>query len=585
MDSQIYRGRKASRQDIFNAGSPPASSSEDSDIPGLSMTLNRSITHPDSGLGQRNQSPDQIDEDEWGSDGDDTGSEGGLSEDMGTDDSGTEQGSSSDDHEPAADASDADVLKRLPSRWKPEAEAPRRRGLLKRGGDGAADARESSPRDTSASEGEVSDGEGEDDSGNDTDDDGIDAGANRQGSIGMDEDDGENDMEGAAHHALIPLHLARHRLHTAQAQCQDCFSDVAWYCSPYAAVMEAHSLVLHQQLRAKVKIRRERCKGTGWAKLEADYATIQAAPTESKPQSGVAAQTAKAASVANQVKLWERALAVRITLQRGLVAADRLPRGAAYAQTLASAEGAAAKVDAAKREAAAVLGDCMDAVHALIARTVEGTAVPGAAGGGPGSQATERGAEPGACEAVWPLVEALEARFQGFRDEEVDRWHRRTLLASGQVAMRGAGLQALNQPLSRQVAEVLRNPDRALARTRRRRQEHDRVLCEPAAAPRVAPGHGDDASEGTGEDDVAVAQEGGRVELDDESYNDAAFYQLLLQEFLEAAETDGRVSGVAQVRIGRDGCTYVCCEGVQACLSCVGVITAPARRVYRALES
>lgn len=284
----------------------------------------------------------------------------------------------------------------------------------------------------------------------------------------------------------------------------------------------------------------------GWAQLEADFATIQATPAAAKAPAAGQNQAAKAAAVANQVKLWEKALGVRITLQRGLIAADRLPRGGAYATAVAAADGAGAAIDAAKREAAAVLGECMDTMHELIARTVENA--DGAAGEGPGAEVAEAASAAGGCAAVWPAVEALEARFAPFRDEEIDRWHRRTLLASGQVAMRGGGgLQALNQPLSHQVAEVLRHPDRAMARTRRRRQAHDRVLCEPGAAPAAEVGEAE--QEGDGEPGVGGVEERREAEPDVESYDDSAFYQLLLHEFLEAAETDGRVSGVAQVRL------------------------------------
>lgn len=300
----------------------------------------------------------------------------------------------------------------------------------------------------------------------------------------------------------------------------------------------------------------------GWAQLEADFATIQAAPATAKPPAPASSQAAKAASVANQVKLWEKALGVRITLQRGLIAADRLPRSAAHACALATVDGAAAEVAAAKREAAAVLGECMDAMHELLARTVEDGGAP--AGEAPGAQIAEAASASASaageavgdvCGAAWPLIEALEERFKPFRNEEIDRWHRRTLLASGQVAMRGGGgLQALNQPMSHQVSELLRNPDRALARTQRRRQAHDRVLCEPsAAAAAAAAGPDSEDEEGTEEGAAQPgggdpAEAGGAAERDVESYDDSAFYQVLLHEFLEAAETDGRVSGVAQVR-------------------------------------
>lgn len=297
----------------------------------------------------------------------------------------------------------------------------------------------------------------------------------------------------------------------------------------------------------------QRSVAVGWAQLEADFATIQAAPATAKPATTAASQAAKATSVANQVQLWEKALGVRITLQRGLIAADRLPRGSAHTGAMAMADGAAAQVAAAKREATAVLGECMDAMHELLARIVEDGGAP--AQETPGAQMADVEAGGEVCRAAWPLIEALEARFEPFRNEEIDRWHRRTLLASGQIALRGGpGLRALNQALSHQVSEVLRNPDRALARTQRRRQAHDRVLCEPSAAAATTatldPADVDGAAEAAAQPGEGVAADAGvAAERDVESYDDSAFYQVLLHEFLEAAESDGRVSGVAQVRL------------------------------------
>lgn len=286
--------------------------------------------------------------------------------------------------------------------------------------------------------------------------------------------------------------------------------------------------------------------------MEADFAAIQATAAPKKASSSTSAQATKAAAVAKQVQLWEKALGVRITLQRSLVAADRLPRGPAHTAALDTADGVADKVATAKSAAAAVLGECMDTMHELLTRIAESADTPAASGAG--EQVAALGGTANACEGAWPLIEKLENRFAPFRNEEIDRWHRRTLLASGQVAMRGGGgLQALNQPLSYQVADVLRNPERALSRTRRRRQQHDRVLCEPATTA-AAPADVAGPPETPGDATEAAGGAAGGAELDVESYDDSAFYQLLLNEFLEAAETDGRVSGVAQVR----ACLPVC---------------------------
>eukprot|EP00892_Ulva_mutabilis_P010875 jgi/Ulvmu1/815/UM010_0189.1 len=504
VDSQIYRGRKASRKDVFADDLPSASNSsgEDSDMAASPVQQHQATGRPGTGTkggaaknGKHNQTQPsrqrslaEIGEDEWGDEGDGTASEGDMPGRMASDSSGSDDADDSGGGEGGSTDNERDneqvVLHQAPTKGRTGGRAAKGPQLAKGGTGPNADDSDTSSEEEGGSEGSM---EEDSNAGSESDEEedglGVDMG---EGESSIDEDDDGEDTE-------------------------------------------------------------------GWEQLEADFATIQAAPSTAKAPSTATAQAAKAASVATQVKLWEQVLGVRITLQRGLVAADRLPRGAAYVESVATTDGTQQRIDAAKHEAAAVLGDCMDAMHQLISRTAEGSDAGAAEGPGPGAQATRLAelADGNACEGIWPLIQGLEARFAPFRDEEVDRWHRRTLLASGQVAMKGAaGLRALNQPLSHQVAEVMRNPDRALARTRRRRQAHDRVLCEPLGAGAAAPDDALETASGWTDADADVLGEAGQrrgTQADAESYDDSSFYQLLLQEFLEAAESDGRVSGVAQV--------------------------------------
>lgn len=291
----------------------------------------------------------------------------------------------------------------------------------------------------------------------------------------------------------------------------------------------------------------------------------------------------KAAAVEAQYKLWNSALGIRITLQRSLVAADRLPRGHAHACVLQNVPEAPEALSAARKAAIGAIGECMDSMHDMLSRVAPGAGSASEQGTPSAMLDTEAlaGASAGACGALWPQLEKLESRFSAFRDNEVDRWHRKTMLATGQTALKGVGgLQALNKPLSQQVDDVLRAPERALQKARRQRQEHGRVLCEgqsqggtdarvavhssggdqepagelPGADRRfalskaVSAGAGE-AQEGWKLRRATVAGEVTDVARDVESFDDSAFYQVLLQEFLESAQAQGLLDASLKVRV------------------------------------
>jgi protein AATF/BFR2 len=307
---------------------------------------------------------------------------------------------------------------------------------------------------------------------------------------------------------------------------------------------------------------------------------LQSQSAKASAPSRKGSQGSKAAAVETQCRMWNHALAVRITLQRCLVAADRLPRGAAYSCMLQDVPEAPQAVKAARQTAIQAIEECMHTMHYHLLRVAPGkdaTSPPAV----PSSQHdAEVSANSGGsfCAELWSELEKLESRFSSFRDCETDRWHRKTLLATGQTALKSVGgLQALNKPLSQQVHDVLRAPEKALQKVRRQRTEHSRVLCEAMpCGERRAPGFrtgGDSADthvDAPGDDGAgcglefntsvvgppplgsevdrrvagqewevrraAVAQAAADIAHDPESFDDSAFYQVLLQEFLESEQ-------------------------------------------------
>jgi hypothetical protein len=178
------------------------------------------------------------------------------------------------------------------------------------------------------------------------------------------------------------------------------------------------------------------------AALDAELAAVAAAEAAAVEglRARAASERAKARAVGAQRALWERALEMRIKLQRALAGAARLPSAAAHAALPAAAPDAAAALAALAATAAATAAELNELRTALCARQPGlATVVPAA---------VTKGLSP--TDALWARLEAGRASFVPFRDASFDRWHAKASLAGGGAAAR-PGLTALNQPPSQQV--------------------------------------------------------------------------------------------------------------------------------------
>eukprot|EP00198_Chlamydomonas_reinhardtii_P004533 XP_001693869.1 transcription factor [Chlamydomonas reinhardtii] len=281
----------------------------------------------------------------------------------------------------------------------------------------------------------------------------------------------------------------------------------------------------------------------------------------------------KGLAVRNQQALYERALEQRILLQRCLQASNGLPRPDTHAALVGTQpevrEGFADLASAAR----STLTQLMELQHTLMART-PGIQLPAAAAPPAPSkrdakrkrdqnaddededddeeQEEEEEEDGGAAlESLWLRLSSQHEALTPYRDTALDSWHRRTVLSSGSGAMRNAGLRALNQSISSQVAALMRDPAKFIKRTRLTLSACPRVLCEPphesAAATTAADPHAaadveaetaalDGSSRRGGAAAGASASEARDVleeERDGETYDDAEFYQQLLKEFLD----------------------------------------------------
>lgn len=112
-----------------------------------------------------------------------------------------------------------------------------------------------------------------------------------------------------------------------------------------------------------------------------------------------------------------------------------------------------------------------------------------------------------------------------YRNSSVDRWQRKTQLATGAAAVKGR-FQAFNQSISQQLTNALRNPDQlveSIRSTQSKEQETPGLVDNSGAL--VA------TTDGTNEQESAPV------------VDDSEFYQQLLVEFLESSNP-GALGGI-----------------------------------------
>ncbi|KAG2443470.1 hypothetical protein HXX76_001825 [Chlamydomonas incerta] len=303
--------------------------------------------------------------------------------------------------------------------------------------------------------------------------------------------------------------------------------------------------------------------------LEAEYEALQEedeAQLMSLRQKGERDRI-KGLAVRNQQALYERALEQRILLQRCLQASNGLPRPDTHAALVATQPEVREGFTDLASAARSTLTQLLKLQHTLMART-PGIQLPASASApAPASSkkdrkrrrdpaADEEGAEDGqqggdaAVESLWLRLSSQHEALAPYRDTALDSWHRRTVLSSGSGAMRNAGLRALNQSVSSQVAALMRDPAKFIKRTRLTLSACPRVLCEPPRESATTAAAADPHAATDVEAETAALDGGSRrggaagvsaseardvldEERDGETYDDAEFYQQLLKEFLD----------------------------------------------------
>jgi len=253
----------------------------------------------------------------------------------------------------------------------------------------------------------------------------------------------------------------------------------------------------------------------------------------------------KGVAVRNQRELYDRALGMRILLQRAVEGANRLPRPEARRALERAGDATGDPSSAAllasladeARDTLGALGELADALMSQQA-ALAGRVRKGAKRRADGAPALPAGAGD-EYRRLWSAEEARHAALAGFRDDAVDRWYKKAVQGSGGGAMGTGQLKAIHQSVSQQVRRQMAE-EGALARVRLQRAGFPGALGDPGRGPAGEGPAGEGAAgEGAAGEGAATEAMAGLDDRDWETFDDGEFYRTLLKEFLESGAARG----------------------------------------------
>lgn len=224
----------------------------------------------------------------------------------------------------------------------------------------------------------------------------------------------------------------------------------------------------------------------------------------------------KGQAVKNQKALWDKTLELRFLLQKPFSSSNKLPQEPVKS-SFCSSDKVVDKAYADLVSSCKQTLDCMlELQEALLEQNhsiIESTA-------GNTKQSSKDGLLPnelkGEDDEDWLQIHEMHSRIAPFRNNAVDKWHRKTQVTTGAAAFKGK-LHAFNQNISDQVAGYMRDPSRMI----KRMQLGSFSVGIFGKVP--------ENSESIKEEDV-------NVEGDPELLDDSEFYQQLLKEFFESCD-------------------------------------------------
>eukprot|EP00249_Psilotum_nudum_P019948 c27489_g1_i1 orf=438-2186(-) len=253
----------------------------------------------------------------------------------------------------------------------------------------------------------------------------------------------------------------------------------------------------------------------------------------------------KAQAVSSQKMLWDRALEMRISLQKHFFNANRLPQEDVwlnYCRTDTETANAFAQLATSAVQTLDIFADLLKAlVDQNSTISWPGETIPAPVKGilkQPGEDGEEIQVEcpTNLADAAWEQLNSLYSRIVPFRNSSVDRWQRKTQLSTGAVAAKHK-LYAFNQSISQQIATFMEDPSRLTQRMLHKRSSMH-VFGMPAGKIK--------SEQNDATHDATTAMHVNDEVWDDvnpELVDDSEFYEGLLHEFLESSDpTYGNMS-------------------------------------------
>ncbi|ONK73484.1 uncharacterized protein A4U43_C04F32050 [Asparagus officinalis] len=220
----------------------------------------------------------------------------------------------------------------------------------------------------------------------------------------------------------------------------------------------------------------------------------------------------KGQAVKNQKVLWDRTLEFRFLLQKPFSSSNKLPQEPIKSSFCSSDK----LVDQSYSDLISSCKETIDSLLGLQEALLEKNPSILQGTGNDIHKDEDLSRDFGEADEEWLSIHKMHCRIAPFRNNSVDKWHRKTQVTTGAAAFKGK-LQAFNQNISEQVAGYMRDPSRMIKRMQLRRSSVG-VLGKIT------------------EDSEMKREEDGDVNGDPELVDDVEFYQQLLKEFFESCD-------------------------------------------------
>lgn len=216
---------------------------------------------------------------------------------------------------------------------------------------------------------------------------------------------------------------------------------------------------------------------------------------------------------------------MRISMQKLLTGANLLPQLQGKQELCKSNSDCKKAYDSLTKSAVAALNCFLELKDALIENNSAIAETGATQEDGKKKESKTEDAADGSSDSLWKRMDIIYSSITPYRNSSVDRWQRKTQLATGAAAVKGR-FQAFNQSISQQLTNALRNPDQlveSIRSTQSKEQETPGLVDNSGAL--VA------TTDGTNEQESAPV------------VDDSEFYQQLLVEFLESSNP-GALGGI-----------------------------------------